>query len=1066
MSSCSSLLVGVCLWLVLEGGEGGGAKPSTVLYVTPSSSGSCPGEPCATLSHYIDVWNSSYNLRGDDDNDTSISMVFMEGIHTAHRDSELHVLASALTMRGMGLNRSKVLGLNLTLRGSVKLNLENLTFYGSDLRFFTLHSEAPLTFEIAKINLSKSDLVVFSPSAVGYIEDTTLLHNARVYLVEAADVKLTRCVSFGTVTVAPVSNVTIEDCEFQINGFTSYNSSVFLVGRSKFFNNENSALVAYYSTITLAGSVAFLNNTGARGGALALYSSTVAIANGTSVEFVGNFVHCMGGAIHVEPFMGRNGILANSIVSRPCFYRLLGCADGGEYNITFLNNSAPLGGNDVYGSYLKDSCFVDGHFDGGHCTSSQAMKFFHFDDTSLSSVSSSPTRVCVCDSSGLPRCSDFSYIFLDRSIHPGETFSLNVTLVGGDFGSTIGVVHAGFLALNSSQVAHLHPSSQYNWMINNSSACSEISFTVYSADKAVILYLRASFGPVSEDSYDKARLKEQIHNFEKNGIIDYNLLNTPVFVDVSLLPCPPGFTLLGEFLPGCDCYRILSENGIECSVVGGAGFMHIPWNNTMWVATHDDGIIYSQLCPPSYCDGASKWFNVETDADAQCANGHAGQLCGRCRVGYSLALGSTNCVKCENDNNLALLVFFAAAGPILVVLISALNLTVTQGMVNGLIFYANIVWAYQSILIPGRDGGYLMPLSIFIAWLNLDFGIQACFFNDLTAFWRNWLQYLFPIYTASLFFVGLRFSSKLSKLFGDRSVPTLATLLFLSYAKLLRIIITAMKLTDLTTYPENRMISVWAVDGNLAYGRVPHIFLLLVALACLVFLWTPYTFILLLMQWLRKVDHHRPLRWLPKYKPIYDAYFAPLKDKHDYWFGALLLSQGALLLVSSLTLHTVPAMGVLVLLGVVMLLLFYLNCMQVYKRRLVFIVESAFLINLILLVCGTLYYRYDEDGRVAVTCVCLTLAFIKFCGIVAGEFFLTLSERNWFSRLRIKWTKSLDFITVGGHRSSEHSTIVVRDGDEEGVSSTDHQRTIDKSYCKFRESILEDMVQEASSSSY
>ena len=1053
-SSLLSCVVSVCLFL-------GGVKPSVAeqlqLYVTPSASLPCPGEPCANLSHYISFWDSYHH---DGANTSSIAMLFMKGVHTAPRGSQLSIgEASGLTMKG---NRSEVHFLNLTVNSSVTLKVANLTFCDSELRFFSANLEAPLTFEITSLELSGSDVIIVSPLATGYIEDTIFSQGTEVYLIGAAEVKLTRCVSHGTVTAAPVDNITIEDSEFHKNGFTAYKSNVSLVGTSRFMNNKNSALVAYYSTVTLAGNVTFSDNFGTRGGALALYSSTIDIANGTNVNFSHNSVRDTGGAIHVEPFMGRNGILAQSFVRRSCFYRLLDCASGGEYSITFINNSAPIGGNDIYGASLMDNCFVDDESnDGGYCKSSNAIKFFHFlGDSSTSSISSSPTRVCVCDSSGRPQCSNISYIFLDRTIYPGETFSLPVAMVGGDFGQTVGVVYTDFLyPLNSSQSfsssSSLLPSTQQNQVINDSSTCGKVSFTLYSADEAVVLYLRASFGRVSEDAYDEDRLEQQIANFETHRFIEYHLLNTPVFINVSLLPCPPGFALLwgvdNHPGSGCDCYPVLSENGIECDIINGTGYMHIPWNNTMWVATHESGIIYGQLCPPSHCDGTNKWFNVESDPDAQCAFNHAGQLCGGCRDGYSLALGSSDCVKCSNNNNVALLLFFAAAGPLLVLLISVLNLTVTQGMINGLIFYANIVWAYQSILIPEREVGYLKFLSVFMAWLNLDFGIQACFFSGLTAFWRNWLQYLFPLYTAALFLLGVRFSSKLSKLFGNRSVPTLATLLFLSYAKLLRIIITAMKLTDLTTYPDNRTISVWAVDGNLVYGHFPHIFLLLVALACLIFLWAPYTFILFLMQWLRKVDHHRPLRQLAKYKPVYDAYFAPLKDRHHYWFGTLLLSQGALLLVSSLTLQTVPAIGVLVLLGVLMLLLSYMNCMQVYKRKLVFILESSFLINLILLVCGTLYYKYNEDARVAVTCVCLTFALIKFCAIIAWEFFLVLHERVQTDKLHTRWSKSLDAVVISNHsRDSECSVASER----ESISS-DYRSSPQRSECKFRDSILE-----------
>ena len=80
---------------------------------------------------------------------------------------------------------------------------------------------------------------------------------------------------------------------------------------------------------------------------------------------------------------------------------------------------------------------------------------------------------------------------------------------------------------------------------------------------------------------------------------------------------------------------------------------------------------------------------------------------------------------------------------------------------------------------------------------------------------------------------------------------------------------------------------VWVIDGNYSYGCYPHIFLLLAAIASFILLWMPYTLLLSSMQWLRSVDHLGPLKVISRYKPLYDAYFAPLRDKHHYWFGML-----------------------------------------------------------------------------------------------------------------------------------------------------------------------------------
>ena len=77
--------------------------------------------------------------------------------------------------------------------------------------------------------------------------------------------------------------------------------------------------------------------------------------------------------------------------------------------------------------------------------------------------------------------------------------------------------------------------------------------------------------------------------------------------------------------------------------------------------------------------------------------------CQECKDKYSLAIGSNECFEEKNrcsGVHLLLLIFFAAAGFLLVFFIKLLNMTVSQGTINGLIFYANIVWAYQNIFFP------------------------------------------------------------------------------------------------------------------------------------------------------------------------------------------------------------------------------------------------------------------------------------------------------------------------------------------------------------------------------
>ena len=105
-------------------------------------------------------------------------------------------------------------------------------------------------------------------------------------------------------------------------------------------------------------------------------------------------------------------------------------------------------------------------------------------------------------------------------------------------------------------------------------------------------------------------------------------------------------------------------------------------------------------------------------------------------------LGSSRCGECSNTY-LALLLPFAAAGIALVVFLFVLKLTVATGMINSVILYANIVQAHKGILLPPNT---FKVLTIFIAWMNLDLGVETCFYDGLTAYAETWLQFAFPIY--------------------------------------------------------------------------------------------------------------------------------------------------------------------------------------------------------------------------------------------------------------------------------------------------------------------------------
>ena len=172
---------------------------------------------------------------------------------------------------------------------------------------------------------------------------------------------------------------------------------------------------------------------------------------------------------------------------------------------------------------------------------------------------------------------------------------------------------------------------------------------------------------------------------------------------------------------------------------------------------------------------------------------------------------------------------------------------------------------------------------------------------------------------------------------------------------------------------------MWYLDGNLHYCHHPHIYLFITAMATLVFLWLPYTLLLLFIQPLRRVSHLRPLKWINKLAPVCDAYFSPLKDKHQYWFGTILLARGILLVLLT---AANPEWNVFILFLVIAFLFFFISVKNVYKCMTVQIFESATLLNLIVLSAGTMNKWESTKSKMTLLLTSIGITFGQFCVIV------------------------------------------------------------------------------------
>jgi hypothetical protein len=401
------------------------------------------------------------------------------------------------------------------------------------------------------------------------------------------------------------------------------------------------------------------------------------------------------------------------------------------------------------------------------------------------------------------------------------------------------------------------------------------------------------------------------------------------------------------------------------------------------------GLILHTGCPFDYCVDHPVPITLD-NLDIQCNYNHSGTLCGSCKEGYSIALGNLHCLPnslCSNAH-LALILPFSLVGIALVAVLLLLRLTVSAGTINGLIFYANIIQANTPFFFPAGESNIL---TVFIAWLNLDLGIETCFYDGMTVYAYAWLQFVFPFYVwflIGLIIVATHYSSKLTKIFGRNPVAALATLFLFSYSKILGTIVGALSVAVLE-YPDNKYKNVWFFNGNMAYGSAEHAILVAFAVLVLVFLFIPYTLLLFFAHWLQALSHWRIFSWLNKIKPFIDTYHAPYKKQTRYWTGLLLFMRVLIFAFDSINSELIPV--VIISITVVLTSLAWMHA-GIYENPFNNILEAFFIANLCIFAAATVYNQTKEPSWDGMAYLFVGLALVVFVCIVLFHVYLILHE--------------------------------------------------------------------------
>ena len=739
--------------------------------------------------------------------------------------------------------------------------------------------------------------------------------------------------------------------------------------------------------------LSFVENEGYDGGAMTLVEgSTIFLEVNSSIVFTRNHAYHSGGAIYYVDKYTEDFEPAAEISN--CFYGLLiakssvtstdlnDILDYTLHNIEirFYNNTAGFAGTAIFGGWV-DLCkvYINYKMTTLHdyrVIFYQTLAFdswFHSHQPTqqLSLISSNPTRVCLCTNMSIPDCNITYYTI---TAYPGETLTIPAVAVGQRFGTVPSTVQSNVVMRDKGRHSALLP-LQYTQLVNVN--CTNLKYTILSLpNRTEDMELTVEKHNVPQNLVIKNALEYNLH-VNKSLI---NLQFSELTVHIEVRPCPLGF-VFNDSSQTCICHPKLQQYNINCSIDTQTVYRKSPlWINATFLNETYTQVLVHNHCPFDYCKDGNIQLNMEYP-DEQCTFSRSGVLCGSCQQNLSHVLGTSNCKECSS-HFLLLILFFIVAGIALVVFLMLLNLTVSVGTINGLIFYANIVRANHAIFFPhGTNNEFF---SIFIAWFNLDLGIETCFYSGLDAYVKTWLQFLFPLYIwiiVVLIIVSSHYSTTAAKLSGRNAVQVLATLFLLSYAKMLRVTITAFSFT-LLEYPDGSVKRIWLYDGNVDYLKGKHIALFVAALLLLLFISLPYTVALLFIQCLQYRSRYRILAWVRRLKPLFDAYTGPYRDKHRYWPGLLLVVRVVLFLVFSVNVFGDPAVSLLTIIATIFCILYFsITFGDVYKNIVLTLIEYSFFLNLGILSSATLFTTLTDRNQNTVVHTSVATAFIIFMAI-------------------------------------------------------------------------------------
>ena len=473
---------------------------------------------------------------------------------------------------------------------------------------------------------------------------------------------------------------------------------------------------------------------------------------------------------------------------------------------------------------------------------------------------------------------------------------------------------------------------------------------------------------------------------ELSSVLSSNYQAFSARLTLTLSNCYNGF-VFSTVSQKCDCYSNGDNGIVQCQD-----------DHAEIKLGHWYGIIFEKyttsLCPINYCDfnhhteTRSNYFILPKIVDGQCSLHRTGAVCSDCKLGYTLAYDSIDCVnvnQCSPGMTVLVIALTFLYWIIIVAVLFVLTYycvtQVSSGYFNGVIYFYSMV----DVLLAGNlyiiDGlFYTVAVLSSFTKLTPQFLGRLCLVKGLDAIDQQFIHY-FHVLCISFILITITVAARHFKklvFYVNRCISRVTFLfLLLSYTSITS---TSLQLLRGVQYDDNDGVFVY-LSPHTKYFTHRHAVYATVAFLCGLTVVIGLPLLLIVEPLLRKRNI------LKKFRPLLNHFQDGYKNKYQWFSAYYLLCRLVIMLIAYFGNSDHNNMMYYIQTACVIIAINHVS-FQPYKKQVLNVLDAAILLTM-LLVVNLNNFDYSQPAMAGLIYTLLFIPMTLLFGIGIKKFFQT-----------------------------------------------------------------------------